>query len=169
MLQDMDRYFMGLAIDLAKKEPTGEEVPVGAVVVKDGEILSFATNTIVQENHPLRHAETLALDRAFARTGTLRIPGMILYTTLEPCAMCAGAILLARVERVVIGAMDQKRGCGGSVYNLLNDPAFNHRVQLTTGVREGECSALMTDFFARLRAKKKQTNAQVPSQLGMKE
>lgn len=160
MLADMDRYYMGLAIEIARHEPTGAEVPVGAVVVKDGAVLSMAVNAIVKDGHPLRHAETLALERAFLRTGTLRIPGMTLYTTLEPCAMCAGSIVLARVERVVIGAMDPKRGCGGSVYNLLDDPAMNHRARVTTGVREAECSALLTQFFESVRAKKKKANAQ---------
>jgi|BioPla2DNA2_1021312.scaffolds.fasta_scaffold01699_16 tRNA(adenine34) deaminase len=169
MLWDSDRFFMGLAIGIARSEPTGQEVPVGAVLVQNGVILSMATNAIVTDTHPLRHAETLALERAFRRTGTLRIPHTTLYTTLEPCAMCAGAIVLARVERVVIGAMDEKRGCGGSVYNLLDAPALNHRARVTTGVRETECAALLTQFFQAVRANKKKKNAQTTSLMGNKE
>lgn len=169
MLWDMDAYFMGLAIALAANEPSGAEVPVGALVVQDGRILSFATNEIMKDGHPLRHAETLALERAFLRAGTLRIPRMILYTTLEPCAMCAGAIVLARVERVVIGAMDPKRGCGGSVYNLLDAKALNHRAKVTRGVKKDACAALLTDFFAAIRAKKKKETAKNLFGMGIKE
>lgn len=167
MLWDADAYFMKLALDLARGEPTGQEVPVGALVVQDGVVLSWATNEIVKDGHPLRHAETLALERAFQKTGQLRIPRMTLYTTLEPCAMCAGAIVLARVERVVIGAMDEKRGCGGSVVNLLDQSALNHRARVTTGVRASECAALLSSFFEAIRKKKKRKNAQNASGMGI--
>ncbi len=162
----MDSFYMKIALDMAKRGAERGEVPVGAVVVQEGKILSVAANEIVGRNHPLFHAEWLAIDRAQRRLGKLRIPNATLYTTLEPCTMCAGAILLARIDRVVIGAMDQKRGCAGSVYQLLDDPAFNHRSQVTTGVREAECSRILSEFFSELRREKKRKRAESAPQDG---
>lgn len=154
-LFDQDRFYMSIAISIARMSAEWGEVPVGCVIVQNGRIIAMATNEIVQNSHPLLHAECVALDRAHRAQKVLRMQNTTLYATLEPCAMCAGAILLARVERVVIGAMDEKRGCTGSVYQLLDDPAFNHKVKLTVGVRKEEASRMLSSFFFILRERKK--------------
>lgn len=166
-LFDQDRFFMSIAIFLAQKSTALGEVPVGCVIVKDGRIIAMATNEIVQNSHPLLHAECVALDRAHRAQKVLRMQNTTLYATLEPCAMCAGAILLARVERVVIGAMDEKRGCTGSVYQLLDDPAFNHKAKLTVGVHKEEASRMLSSFFLALRERKKAQRAEFSVRLGI--
>ena len=155
-----DQFYMRLALGLAEIGAASGEVPIGCVLVSGGRIRAMATNEVVQKQHPLYHAEWLAIDRAQRGMGRLRLPDATLYTTLEPCAMCAGAILLARIPRVVIAAMDAKRGCTGSIYNLLDDPAFNHRAEIRTGVLEAESSARLSGFFAALRAQKKRARAE---------
>lgn len=164
-LVDHDQFYMALALWVAQYHGTRDEVPIGCVIVAEGRILAMAGNRVVQDNHPLYHAEWLALEQAFLRTGQLRIAGATLYTTLEPCVMCAGAIVLARVDRVVIGAMDEKRGCGGSVHQLLQEPRFNHRVLRIDRKEEKASSAMLTGFFQRLRKQKKEKKAK----LGTKE
>lgn len=154
-----DEFYMRTALLLARQAANRGEVPVGCVLVQHGRILSVATNEIVEQNHPLLHAEWLAIDRAQRRTGKLRLENTTLYTTLEPCAMCAGAILLARISRVVMGAMDDKRGCAGSVYQLLDDPAFNHKPELIRGLLGEECAGVLSEFFREIRAQKKKRRA----------
>lgn len=150
----MDTYYMKLAIEEARRAAEMNEVPVGAVVVLEDEVIGRGHNLTHTKRHPVYHAEMMAIDEAVKRTGDLRLPDATLYVTLEPCSMCAGAILLARFRRVVIGAMDPKHGACGSVVDLLSVPRFNHHPEVTTGVEADECSELLRTFFRRLREQK---------------
>ncbi|WP_369903406.1 tRNA adenosine(34) deaminase TadA [Bacillus manliponensis] len=152
---EQDIYFMQLAIEEAKKAEMIEEVPIGAVVVLDGEVISRAYNLRECEQRSIAHAELLAIDEACKKLGTWRLEGATLYVTLEPCPMCAGAIVLSRVKRVVYGASDPKGGCAGTLMNLLTDERFNHQAEVEAGVLEEECGALLTNFFRALRKKRK--------------
>ena len=144
---------MRAALDEARSAAASGDVPVGAIVVQGEVILSRAANRTVRDQDPTAHAELLAIRAASAALGSWRLEGCTLYVTLEPCAMCAGAIVLARVSRVVIGAWDPKAGMGGSVGDLLRHPRLNHRPEVAGGVLEDECGALLRDFFtARRRA-----------------
>ena len=149
---DADLYFMSIAIKEAKKAARLGETPVGAVVVRDGEIVSKAHNLRESGRCALFHAETMAVYLANRALGGWRLPGCAIYVTLEPCPMCAGAIVNSRIERVVFGASDPKAGCFGSVINF-NDLPFNHKPLVTGGVMEEECAALLSDFFSSLRRK----------------
>lgn len=142
---------MGLALDEARRALTEGEVPVGAVLARGDEVLARAHNLREQTGDPTAHAEMLALRAAARQTGDWRLSECTLYVTLEPCAMCAGAILNARLARVVFGAYDAQRGCCASVYRLTEDPAFNAFVPSTGGVRERECAAVMGEFLSRHR------------------
>lgn len=150
-----DELFMKAAIDEAKKAETIGEVPIGAVIVKDGEIIAKAYNLRETEQRAIAHAELLAIDDACQKLGTWRLSETTLYVTLEPCPMCAGAIVLSRVDRVVYGAKDPKGGCAGTLMNLLQEERFNHTAEVTSGVLEDECAALLSNFFKGLREKKK--------------
>ena len=150
-----DNYFMRIAIDEAKKAGNLGEVPIGAVVVLDGEVISKAHNLREAEQRAIAHAELLAIDLACKETGSWRLDNAVLYVTLEPCAMCSGAILLSRVKRVVYGASDPKGGCAGTFMNLLQDDRFNHQCELVPGVLEKETGELLTNFFRELRKRKK--------------
>jgi len=144
---------MRAALDEARSAAASGDVPVGAIVVQGEVILSRAANRTVRDQDPTAHAELLAIRAASAALGSWRLEGCTLYVTLEPCAMCAGAIVLARVSRVVIGAWDPKAGMAGSVGDLLRHPRLNHRPEVAGGVLEDECGALLRDFFtARRRA-----------------
>jgi len=144
---------MRAALDEARSAAASGDVPVGAIVVRGEVILSRAANRTVRDQDPTAHAELLAIRAASAALGSWRLEGCTLYVTLEPCAMCAGAIVLARVSRVVIGAWDPKAGMAGSVGDLLRHPRLNHRPEVAGGVLEDECGALLRDFFtARRRA-----------------
>jgi tRNA(adenine34) deaminase len=143
---------MGLAIEQARRAEAHGDVPIGAAVLRDGEPLATAGNERELRRDPTAHAEILAIRAAAEALGGWRLPGTVLYVTLEPCAMCAGAIVLARVPRVVIGAPDPKAGAAGSVLDVLSEPALNHRPELVTGVREEECAALLRNFFAARRS-----------------
>ena len=144
---------MRAALDEARSAAASGDVPVGAIVVRGEVILSRAANRTVRDQDPTAHAELLAIRAASAALGSWRLEGCTLYVTLEPCAMCAGAIVLARVSRVVIGAWDAKAGMAGSVGDLLRHPRLNHRPEVAGGVLEDECGALLRDFFtARRRA-----------------
>ena len=144
---------MRAALDEARSAAASGDVPVGALVVRGEVILSRAANRTVRDQDPTAHAELLAIRAASAALGSWRLEGCTLYVTLEPCAMCAGAIVLARVSRVVIGAWDPKAGMAGSVGDLLRHPRLNHRPEVAGGVLEDECGALLRDFFtARRRA-----------------
>jgi tRNA(adenine34) deaminase len=146
-----DEHFMREALALAGEARARREVPVGAVVVKDGEIVGRGYNCPVTSADPTAHAEVRALRDAAARLGNYRLPGCELYVTLEPCAMCVGAIFHARIARVVYGAADPKTGACGSVTNLFAEERLNHHAQILGGVLAEECAALLQDFFAERR------------------
>ncbi|MBD1222272.1 tRNA adenosine(34) deaminase TadA [Virgibacillus halodenitrificans] len=143
------------AIEEAKKAQTINEVPIGAVIVFKNEIIATGHNVRESSQTTLSHAELIAIEQANQIIGSWRLEDCTLYVTLEPCPMCAGAIVQSRIKRVVYGAADPKAGCAGSLMNLLQDPRFNHQVELTSGVMEKECSMLLKDFFKQLRNRKK--------------
>jgi tRNA(adenine34) deaminase len=138
---------MGLALEQARLAEAHDDVPIGAAVFRDGEPLALAGNERELRRDPTAHAEILAIRAAAEVLGGWRLPGTTLYVTLEPCAMCAGAIVLARIPTVVIGAADPKAGAAGSVLDVLAEPALNHRPEVVTGVRKAECAALLQEFF----------------------
>ena len=150
-MQPDDVEFMRRALALAREAEAQGEVPVGAVLVRDGTIVGQGFNRPISSADPTAHAEVVALRDAAARLGTYRLFGTTLYVTLEPCAMCAGAIVHARVARVVYGARDPKAGAAGSVLGVLQHPALNHRVECTRGVLATECGELLRDFFLARR------------------
>jgi tRNA(adenine34) deaminase len=149
--QERDVAFMKLALLLAAEAATFGDVPVGALVVRRDEVISSSANRTVRDQDPTAHAELLAIRAASKVLGSWRLDGCSLYVTLEPCAMCAGAIVLARVDRVVYGAWDEKAGMAGSVADLLRHPRLNHRPEVLAGVCEPSASALLKDFFAERR------------------
>ena len=142
---------MEVALEEARKAETHGDVPIGAAIFRDGELLAKAGNERELRRDPTAHAEVLAIRGASEVLGGWRLPGTTLYVTLEPCAMCAGAIVLARIPTVVIGTPDPKAGAAGSVLDVLGEPALNHRPEVITGVREADCAALLRDFFASRR------------------
>jgi tRNA(adenine34) deaminase len=142
---------MTRALALAAAAREAGEVPVGAVVARGGAVLGEGANRVVRDADPSAHAEIVALRAAGAAAGNYRLPGTTLYVTLEPCAMCAGAIVHARVERVVFAAFDPRVGAGGSVFNLLDSPHLNHRCLISSGLLADEAAALLDDFFAARR------------------
>ena len=144
---------MQAALEQARKAQAAGEVPVGAVVVKDGEIVGAGFNAPISSHDPSAHAEMQALRAAGKALGNYRLPGCVLYVTLEPCAMCVGAMLHARIARLVYGAADPKTGACGSVIDLFADAKLNHHATLTPGVMAKECAALLRGFFAATRAK----------------
>jgi tRNA(adenine34) deaminase len=158
--KNQDELYMREAIAEAQKAGIAGEVPIGAVVVVDGDIIARAHNLRETNQSSIAHAEVLAIDEACRKLGTWRLEGAELYVTLEPCPMCAGAIMLSRIKRVIYGAADPKGGCAGTFMNLLQDERFNHQSELTTGVLEEECGSLLSDFFRSLRARKKQEREQ---------
>ena len=143
---------MTAALRLARAASVREEVPVGAVILADGDVLAEAHNETVHRRDPTAHAEMLALHQALQRVGQDRLPFATMYVTLEPCAQCAGALVLAKVGRIVFGAYDARCGMAGSVYDLLRHPRLNHRPQVLGGVREAECGAVLRGFFETRRA-----------------
>ena len=147
-----DAQAMRLALAEARLAAESEEVPVGAVVVRGGEVVARGRNRRESDANPLAHAEIEAILEAARRVGDWRLTGCTLFVTLEPCAMCAGALVLARVDRLVFGARDPKAGFCGSLGDLVRDPRLNHRLEVTGGVLEEECGDLLREFFARLRA-----------------
>ncbi|WP_449538443.1 tRNA adenosine(34) deaminase TadA [Ferdinandcohnia sp. Marseille-Q9671] len=151
-----DEYYMKLAIDEAKKAAEINEVPIGAVLVIDDEVVAKAHNLRETEQRSIAHAELLAIDEACKRTGSWRLENSTLYVTLEPCAMCAGTIVLSRVSRVVFGAHDPKGGCAGTLMNLLQEERFNHQAEIVSGICEEECSHLLRSFFKEIRQRKKE-------------
>jgi tRNA(adenine34) deaminase len=142
---------MALAIERARAAEGHGDVPIGAVIAREGEVLAAAGNERELRADPTAHAEILAIRAAAEALGGWRLPGATLYVTLEPCAMCAGAIVLARIPEVVFGAHDPKAGAAGSVLDVLAEPALNHRPEVEGGVLEGECAALLREFFAGRR------------------
>ncbi|MCL6587549.1 MAG: tRNA adenosine(34) deaminase TadA [Anoxybacillus sp.] len=156
-----DEYYMRLAIEEAKKAEKIGEVPIGAIIVKDGEVIARAHNLRETMQRAVAHAEVLAIEEACERIGSWRLEETTLYVTLEPCAMCAGAIVLSRVKRVVFGASDPKGGCAGTLMNLLQEKRFNHQTEVVSGVLQEECGQMLSEFFRKLRLKKKQRNEKV--------
>ncbi len=150
-----DEAFMQQALALAREAAALGEVPVGAVAVHDGKVVGTGFNRREVDKNPLAHAELLALDAAAQALGAWRLTGVTLYVTLEPCAMCAGALVQGRVTRLVFGAMDPKAGAVGSLYNLAEEPRHNHRLQVTSGILADESRLLLKSFFERLREKKR--------------
>ena len=150
-----DEKFMKAAIAQAKKAEALDEVPIGCVIVSDGKIISRGYNRRNTDLSTTSHAEMNAIRKASRRLGDWRLEGCTLYVTLEPCQMCAGAIVQARLDRVVIGCMNPKAGCAGSILNRLQVQEFNHQVEITRDVLGEECSAMLTGFFRDLRRKKK--------------
>src|SRR6266403_431463 len=146
-----DKYFMRQALRLAKKAYAAEEVPVGAVVVRGGRIIARAYNQVELLKDATAHAEMLALTQAEAAVGDWRLTDCDLYVTKEPCAMCAGALVHTRIQRVIFGCTDPSAGAAGSVINLLKMPGFNHRCDIASGVLQNECAAILQDFFRRRR------------------
>ncbi|MSR93760.1 nucleoside deaminase [Clostridiaceae bacterium 68-1-5] len=155
MTEDTIKY-MKEAIRQAKKAYALGEVPIGCVIVYEGKIIGRGYNRRTTEKNPLAHAEMIAIRKASRRLGDWRLEGCQMYVTLEPCQMCAGAIVQARMDKVVIGCMNPKAGCAGSVLDLLREEAFNHQAEVETGVLEKECSEMMKAFFKELREKKKE-------------
>ena len=148
-----DHYFMGEALRQAARAYEAEEVPIGAVVVRNGRIIARAFNQVELLKDATAHAEMLAVTQAEEAAGDWRLTDCTLYVTKEPCPMCAGAVVHVRLARVVYGASDPKGGAAGGIMNLLQHPSLNHRCEITTGVREEECRALLQTFFAEQRAR----------------
>ena len=151
-----DEKFMKEAIRQAKKAGTIGDVPIGCVIVHEGKIIARGYNKRNKNKTVLAHAELLAMSKACKIIGDWRLEECTMYITLEPCQMCAGAIVQARIPRVVIGSMNPKAGCGGSILNLLEMQEFNHQVDVTRGVLEEECSEMLSSFFRELRRKQKE-------------
>ena len=143
--------YMRCALEEAREAASAGEVPVGALIVRSGEIVARAANRTVRDQDPTAHAELLAIRAAATALGSWRLEGCILYVTLEPCAMCAGAIVLARIEKLVFGAWDEKAGMAGSVGDLVRHPRLNHRPEVSGGLLAEESGALLRDFFAARR------------------
>ena len=146
-MTDTDAKYMKEAIRQAKKAYAIGEVPIGCVIVRDGKIISRGYNRRTIDKNTLAHAELAAIKKASKKLNDWRLEGCTMYVTLEPCQMCAGALVQSKIDRVVVGCMNPKAGCAGSILNLLQMPEFNHQVELETGVLEEECSQMMKDFF----------------------
>ncbi|MGA4519556.1 tRNA adenosine(34) deaminase TadA [Solibacillus silvestris] len=155
MLENKDHQYMQEALEEAKKAAALGEVPIGAVIVYRDEIIARAHNLRETTQNALTHAESMAIQEACKKVGSWRLEETTLYVTLEPCPMCAGAILQSRIPRVVYGARDIKAGCVDSLYRLLNDARFNHECTVTEGMMAEECGQILTDFFKALRERKK--------------
>ena len=146
-----DAAWMELALDQAQLAATAGEVPVGALVIKDGEILGRGYNRNLLDNDPTAHAEIVALRQAAARMGNHRLVGCTMVATIEPCSMCAGALIHARIARLIYGATDLKAGAAGSTVQVINHPSLNHRMEVTAGVLAGKCSEILQKFFRQKR------------------
>ena len=149
---DLDEHYMSLSIKEAQKAQDKEEVPVGAVIVLDGQIIGRAHNQVEMLKDATAHAEMIAITQAESHVKDWRLDGCTLYVTKEPCFMCAGALVQARVSRLVFGVRDVKAGGAGSAMNLVQEPKLNHWVEVTSGVKEEECKAILQAFFKRLRS-----------------
>ena len=156
-----DADWMAIALELASKAESNGEVPVGAIVVRDNQVIGKGFNQPIVSHNPAGHAEVLELQQAAEWLNNYRTVDTTLYVTLEPCPMCAGLMLHARVKRLVFGAYDQKSGAAGSVLNLLQHPQLNHQIDIIGGVRAEECGQLLSSFFKRRRAEKKASKAQM--------
>ncbi len=150
-----DERYMKLAVEQAGVAEENGDVPIGAVIVREGQIIGRAYNQREQLQDPTAHAEIIALTQAAAALENWHLDGCTMYVTLEPCPMCAGALVLARMKRLVYGCSDPKAGACGSLYNIVQDERLNHRVEVTSGVLEAECSELLQKFFAERRSEQK--------------
>ena len=150
---DTDEKYMKAAIKQAQKAAAIDEVPIGCVIVKDDKIIARGYNRRNTERSTLAHAELSAIKKACRKTGDWRLEGCTIYVTLEPCQMCAGAIIQSRIKKVYIGAMNPKAGCAGSIINMFDEPRFNHHVEVETGLLAEESSLMLKNFFADLRKK----------------
>jgi tRNA(adenine34) deaminase len=159
MAQLTHRLWMERALDQARLAETHDDVPVGAVVVRDGEIVAEGRNRRELDKDPTAHAELVAIRAAAAQLGSWRLDGCILYVTLEPCTMCAGALVLARLPLLVFGAADPKAGAVGSLYDIAREPRLNHRVEVVGGVLAEECGALLRRFFRARRSRSHHAHA----------
>lgn len=157
-MMSVDEKYMKEAIKQAKKAYAIGEVPIGCVIVHDGKIISRGYNRRTIDKNTLAHAELAAIKKASKKLNDWRLEGCTMYVTLEPCQMCSGALVQSRIDRVVVGCMNPKAGCAGSVLNILQMPEFNHQVELETGVLEEECSQMMKSFFKELREAKKNSS-----------
>lgn len=155
MISNITEKYMREALRQAKKAYALGEVPIGCVIVHEGKIIGRGYNRRNTDKNTLAHAEITAINKASKKIGDWRLEECTLYVTLEPCQMCAGAIVQARIPQVVMGCMNPKAGCGGSILNLLEMPQFNHQVSVTRGVLEEECSSLLKTFFTELRIRNK--------------
>jgi tRNA(adenine34) deaminase len=151
-MENLDRVFMQRAIDLARQAEAAGEVPVGALIVRAGEVIAEGFNRPISTRDPTAHAEMVALRAAAAASDSYRLVGTTLYVTLEPCAMCAGAMVHARVQRLVYAATDPRAGAAGSLFDVVQHPALNHRLVVEGGVLGDECGTLLREFFVARRA-----------------
>jgi tRNA(adenine34) deaminase len=151
MYMGSDEDYMDLALSEARKAQAAGEVPVGAVIISAGIVIGRGFNQPISVNDPTAHAEIIALREAASHERNYRLTNAVLYCTVEPCVMCAGAIMHARITRLVFGTPDAKAGAAGSIYNVLTDPRLNHRVDVISGIREDACAALLREFFAGRR------------------
>ncbi|WP_404469283.1 tRNA adenosine(34) deaminase TadA [Sutcliffiella horikoshii] len=156
-----DEHFMKMAIEEAKKAEALKEVPIGAVLVHDGKVIAKGYNLRETTQRSITHAEILVIDQACEALQTWRLEEAILYVTLEPCPMCAGAIIQSRIKKVVYGAKDPKAGCAGTLMNILQDSRFNHQTEVASGIMEVECGELLSSFFRKLRQQKKEKKQQL--------
>lgn len=147
----MHERFMKEALKEAKKAYELDEVPIGAVIVKDGEIIARGHNQREMDHNPLYHAEMIAIHHAAQKVKSWRLTGCDIYVTIEPCPMCAGAMIQGRLDRLIFGARDPKAGCAGSLYDLVRDQRFNHRLHVEEGILEDRCSRIIRDFFRNKR------------------
>lgn len=158
IVKNENEHYMKLAINQAKKAAANKDVPIGCVIVYDNKVIARGYNRRNMDKTTLAHAEIMAIKKASKVLGDWRLEDCTMYVTLEPCQMCAGAIVQARIPKVVIGCMNPKAGCAGSIINLLDMKQFNHQVEVEHGVLEEECSTMMKDFFAWLRESKSKEN-----------
>jgi tRNA(adenine34) deaminase len=150
-MSNSDEHYLGIALELARNAAAGGDVPIGAVVAQTGTVVATAANRTVRDKDPTAHAELLAIREAAGKLGRWRLDDCTVYVTLEPCAMCAGAMVLARLQRVVFGAWDEKAGMAGSIGDLLRHPRLNHRPEVRGGVRADEAALLLREFFVSRR------------------
>ncbi len=157
----IDEKYMRMALAQAKKAEAIDEVPIGCVIVHEGKVIARGYNRRNAEHSVLAHAEIAAIKKAGKKLGDWRLEECTIYITLEPCQMCAGAIVQARIPRAVIGSMNPKAGCAGSLYNILQDQRFNHQVEVARGVLDEVCSDLLSSYFRELRQKKKAVRSSI--------
>ncbi|HHW67732.1 MAG: tRNA(adenine34) deaminase [Epulopiscium sp.] len=153
-MEDLEIYYMKEALLLAKKAFQLDEVPIGAIITYNNQIIGRGYNQRNTKKNPLSHAEIQAIEEAAVYLGDWRLEGCTMYVTLEPCPMCAGAIVQARMDKVVFGTRNPKAGCGGSILNILQEKAFNHQVEIVEGVCMEECSSILKEFFSKMRLKR---------------